>query len=126
MKKFNLEEIEISMGMFDFSVICVVGKYQNLGKYIQWKFEDKSFDPKNFDLNYECRGKFLFKIGYVGVIWIPRKPKTAREYATLSHECLHAVFYLFDWACLRINKETEEVMAHAVSHLITNILNKLK
>ena len=122
MKKFNLQEIVVSMGLFDFSVVCVIGNYKYLGKYIQWKFEDNNFDPENFDLEYECRGKCCFRRGYVPVIWIPRKPQTAREHATLAHECLHAVFHLFDWASLKSNRETEEVMAHSVAHLITNIL----
>lgn len=121
-KKFGLKEIKVSMGLFDFDVICVIGNYKNLGKYIQWKFEDKDFDPANFDLEYECRGKCCFRRGYVPVIWIPRKPKTAREHATLAHECLHAVFHLFEWANLPVNRDTEEVMTHAQAHLVTNFL----
>ena|SRR3990167_8016815 len=120
--KFNLKEIRIEMGLFDFDVVCVIGDYKNLGKYIQWKFEDDSFDPEDFDMKYECRGKCCFKKGYVPVIWIPKKPRTPREYATLAHEALHAVYHLFDWANLPMTRDTEEVMTHSMAHIINNIL----
>lgn len=122
-KRFGFKEISISMGLFDFDVVCVIGDYENITKYIQWKFENKDFEMID---DYEVRGKCFFCKGYVPVIWIPRKPRTPREYATLSHECIHAIFHLFNWAGMGINIETEELMTHSVGHLVNGILSKIK
>lgn len=123
-KEFNLDEVRVNMGMFDFSVLCVIGKYENLTPYIKWKFDDKEFNVQNFDVGYESLGKCLFRTGYVPVIWLPRKPRNAREHGTLAHECLHAVWHLFEWASIPITRDTEEVMTHALSHLVSSILKK--
>lgn len=121
MKKWKgITEREIHMGVFDFTVIVVVGDYKTACAYVLWKFEDKETDLEAFDMNYKPRGKCFFKQGCVPVIWIPKNPKTAREHATLAHECLHAVFHLFEWANIPLTRDTEEVMTHSMAHLITN------
>lgn len=68
------------------------------------------------------RGKCFFRGGYVPIIWIPKKPRTAREHATLAHECLHVIFHLFEWANIPITRDTEEVMTHSMAYLITNAI----
>lgn len=117
--KYGLKEIRISMGVFDFDVICVVGDLKKLEKYVCWKHEQNNFEVES---KYGTRGLCIHKVGWVPIIWIPKKPKTPREHATLAHECIHAVYCLFDWANLRANSETEEVMTHSTAHLITEIL----
>lgn len=116
----GITEKTIHMGAFDFSVIIVIGDYKTACAYVSWKFDDKETDLGSFDMGYIARGKCFFRQGYVPIIWIPRKPRTAREHATLAHECLHAVFHLFEWASLPITRDTEEVMTHSMSHLIAN------
>lgn len=125
-KALKLQEVRVKMGMFDFDVICIAGDYDKAAEYVAWKFEEKEFDAQESNKGYEPRGKCFFRTGYVPVVWIPKKPKTAREYATLSHECLHATMHLFDWAAVPTTPHTEEVMCHAMAHLITNILEGLK
>lgn len=125
-KKLGLQEISVHMGVFDFSVTCAVGDYKKINEYISWKFDDNNFNVESWDKGYLARGKCFFKTGYVPIIWIPRKPRTSREHATLAHECIHAVFHLFDWASIPISRDTEEVFAHSTAHLITTILNFLK
>lgn len=110
------------MGAFDFEVIVVVGDYKTTLAYVSWKFDDKDTDLEAFDQEYIPRGRCFFRRGYVPVIWIPRKPKTPREHATLAHESLHAVFHLFEWANLPLTRDTEEVMTHSMSHIITNAI----
>ena len=39
-KDFGLNEMRIDMGLFDFTILCVVGEYKKLEKYIQWKFQN--------------------------------------------------------------------------------------
>lgn len=121
----GLKEVRVHMGTFDFTVICCVGPYKSMSKYIAWKFEDEGFDVEGTNFGYAPRGKCFFRHGYVPVIWIPKKPSTVREHTTLSHECLHAVFHLFEWADLPLTRDTEEVMAHAQAHLTASILEKI-
>lgn len=117
----GITENMIDMGIFDFRVIVLVGDYKTACAYVNWKFKDKT-NLEEYDMNYIPRGKCFFRPGYVPVIWIPKKPKTSREHATLAHECLHAIFHLFEWASIPITRDTEEVMTHAMSHLITNAI----
>lgn len=124
-KKYGFKEKRINMGCFDFNVICIIGDYKNCGKYIQWKFDDKEFNAENWDMGYEPRGKVFFRRGYVPVLWIPRKPKTPREYATLSHESLHCVYHLFEWASIPMTRDTEEVVTHSMAHIINEVLSNL-
>ena len=109
------------MGLFDFSVVIVIGDYSKMGEYVKWKFEDKDFDPVKWDMNYIPRGKCFFRQGYVPIVWIPKKPRTSREHATFAHECLHSVFHLFEWASIPLTRETEEVMTHSLAHLVSKI-----
>ena len=118
----GITEKKIYMGTFDFNIIVVVGDYKTACAYVSWKFEDKDNDLKKFDVGYIPRGECFFRQGYAPVIWIPKKPKTAREHATLAHESLHAVFHLFEWADLPLTRDTEEVMTHAMSYIITNAI----
>ncbi len=120
-KEFGLVEKRIPMGLFDFTVLCVIGKYDGLESYIQWKFEDKDFSLRD---DYEPRGWCIYCPGYCPVIWIPKKPRNPREYATLAHECLHAVYHLFDWAGIKMTRDTEEVVTHSMAHIINSILKK--
>lgn len=126
-KQLGLQEIYVHMGTFDFAVYGIIGEYEKALEYVAWKFEDEKLpDANDLCRGYAPRGQCLFKRGYTPIIWVPRKPQTPREFATLSHECLHAVMHLFDWADIPTNSSTEEVMTHAMSHLITNILSKAK
>lgn len=112
----------VHMGIFDFSVIVLFGDYKTTLNYVAWKFHDKEgeVDINEANMNYAPRGECFFKRGYVPIIWIPKKPKTMREHATYAHECLHAIFHLFEWAGIPVTRDTEEVMTHAMAHLITN------
>ena len=122
MKKFNLREKHIHMGAFDFSVVVVFGDYKEACKFVLWKFDDKGTNLEALDKGHIPRGECLFRRGYIPIIWLPRKPKTAREHATLAHEALHAVWHMFEWASIPTNRDTEEVMAHSMAHIITNAL----
>ena len=110
------------MGAFDFTVITIIGDYKEALKYVRWKCDDMETDFESFDKNYLPAGKCFFREGYVPIIWIPRKPKTPREYGTLAHEALHAVYHMFDWANLPMTLDTEEVMTHSMTHIIANSL----
>lgn len=122
--QLGFKEIRLSMGLFDFDVICIIGAQKNADTYVNWKFETNEVDDIWENKGYEARGRCYYKAGYVPVIWIPRKPRTPREQATLAHECLHAVMHLYDWAGLTVSYQNEEVMCHAMAHLINSIMEK--
>lgn len=113
------------MGMYDFSIRCVIGEQEKALEYVAHIFEDTVEEMPDSNRGYEARGVCYFQTGYVPIIWLPRYPETSREYATLAHEAIHAVNHLFDWAATPLSKDTEETFAHAVAHVINNILEKM-
>lgn len=123
LEKLGLKEIEVHMGMFDFSINVVIGSYKNLEEYARFKLHDNEFNLASTDSDYLPRGKCLYKGGYRPIIWIPKKPRTSREFATLAHESLHAMYHVHRWAGFTLSDETEEVMTHGMAHIIFSILN---
>lgn len=118
-EQLGLHERAIHMGVFDFVVLFVTGDYKKVREYVHWRFENNELCLEEFDYGFTPRGECFYKKGSVPIIWVPKKPRSAREHATLAHECLHAVFHLFEWADLPLTRDTEEVMTHAMAHLIT-------
>lgn len=122
LKKLGFKEVPVHMGMFDFTINVVIGDYKSLTPYIQYKFDDPHFNTEHFDGGYECCGKTVYAHGYCPVIWIPRIPKTAREHATLAHECLHAMYHVHRWAGFPLDDSTEEIVTHGMAHIINEVL----
>lgn len=116
------------MGMFDFGVRFLVGDSDKTAQYIAWFWEDKEVEAwaNDSNLGYAARGKCFYKTGFVPIVWLPSIPKKPREYASLSHECIHALFHLFNWANVPIDESTEEVFSHAEGHLVNGFLEKIK
>jgi len=112
--------------MFDFSINVVIGKYEGLNEYVRYKFEDDYFDIKNSESVNGAYGWSIYCPGYCPIVWIPRYPKTPRQYGTLSHELFHAVCHMSRWANLDLTDNSEEVFAHALTHLITKVLESKK
>jgi hypothetical protein len=125
-KRFHLKEATVNMGLFDYSIVFVVGYLKYLEDYVKWKFDDKKFSLEKDGGGYGALGKCLNKKGFVPIVWVPKKPETPKEYGTLCHECIHAVASLFDWAGITVVGETEEVFAHSVSYLVGSFLTNYK
>lgn len=121
--RHGLKAIRVHFGTFDFSFICLAGPYVNVEKYVAWKFDDPGY---KVDCPYEPRGRVFFRQGYVPVLWIPRRPRTAREHGTLAHEVLHVVGFLMEWADITYAKNNDEIFCHAVGHAVTHILEGLR
>ena len=49
LKKIGLKEKHVHMGMFDFGINVVIGDYEGLTPYIQFKFDDKEFNTDAFE-----------------------------------------------------------------------------
>lgn len=121
--KLGLKEITVHFGAFDYDLICVVGPHKHVSKYVAGKNEqaDFSFDPTQY------RGALFHRAGYVPIIWLPRKPRTAVEHGALAHEVLHAVrIMLVDWAGMTLNEATDEAFCHALGTGVREILRALK
>lgn len=124
----GLKYQKVHMGLFDYSVVFITGDHAKAMEYCAWLFGDKELIEfeKSTSLAYPSRGQCLWQNGYVPVVWLPALPRTPRELATLSHECIHAIRHMFNWAGIPTDESTEEVYAHSVAHLITSYLEKNK
>ena len=118
MKKYKLH-----CGTFDVSYYLIVGKdFDKIEKFLKNNFHDD-----NYKLNLsEDNACFFSRFNYSPVVWIPKKPKTEREYGSFVHELLHLVFYvLTEWASVKHCDESEEVFTHLLSTVTTDCLKKL-
>lgn len=125
-KELNLDVLDTHMGLFDYTVRVCIGEHEKALQYIAHIFEDSYEEMPDGNRGYEARGICYHKTGYVPIIWIAKYPETPREIATFAHEAIHAVNHLFDWSATPTNRDTEEVFAHSVAHIINNVLEKLK
>ncbi len=120
--RLGLREVTVHFGTFDFEMICIAGPCTGVRDYVRWKH-----DLPDFEFNRGAgHGLFFFRRGYVPIIWIRRRPRTAREYGTLAHELIHVLQYmLVGWAGIHLNEDTDEVFAHAMGRAMTRILQEL-
>lgn len=123
LKRLGLKEIEVNMGMFDYSINVVIGDYAGLNEYVRFKLDDEEYDNAEYDKGFQPRGRCMYRPGFTPIIWIPRKPKTSREHATVAHESLHAMYHVVRWAGVPTDDSTEEVMTHGMAHIINTILS---
>lgn len=121
----GLKEIRVHFGTFDYVIICLVGSYKNVERYVAWKFEEKEIPISETQRQYGARGRFFYRIGFAPIIWIPKRPTTPREHATLAHEMLHAIQEMMDWAAIPFTFDTGEVFCHALAHGINTVLQEL-
>lgn len=120
----GLREIHVHMGMFDYGVNVAIGPIENLTPYVRYKLDDPEFGKGDDAPRVMARGRgwYIARQDFCPIIWIPRFPKTPREYGTLAHESIHAVSRMLEWASIPVNYDTEEVLTHATSHIVTTVL----
>lgn len=102
----------------EYKVIVVWGDM----KYIQKKAKSWHHDTLSDEaLDIESRrGICLYKKDSHPVIILPRKPKTAQEIGTLSHEAVHAIEDIF----MKIQQPTTgELFAHSVGAVVRKVLS---
>jgi len=121
-RSFGLKVKCIHFGMFDYSVSVVTGEYKYLQDYLRWKHDEPEYHLER----HPCGNKGLTLItpGYAPIIWLPKISKKTAVVATVSHECLHVVQSLFDWAGIPMNRSTDEVAGHALGYLVKEIFKK--
>ena len=119
----GLLELHVHMGMFDFGINVAIGPVENLTRYVRYKLEDEDFGKNDDAVRLtDGRGWYIARRGFCQIVWIPRFPRSPREYGTLAHESIHAVSRMMEWASIPSNYDTEEVLTHGVSHIVTSVL----
>lgn len=116
----GLRIIRVEMGVFNTWVRIAVGPKENIQAYIRWADRKPNWVFNDSDTGFQ--GMCIKTSGYAPVVWIPRRPRTPEEHATLAHECVHAAFYLMDWLGMEASQNTCEVMTHATGWLVKNAL----
>jgi hypothetical protein len=119
----RLREIRICLGMFDLGVCVVVGPFEDL-----WAFRAAKHNIEIEDATCPGNplGTTLYSHGRAPIIWIPRAPETPREFGTLAHEALHAIHFIMQETLgMPLTDETNEVYAHGVGFIVTQVLAEL-
>jgi hypothetical protein len=120
----RLKIFDIHMGCFDCTVRVVVGDFDLAERYVYWLYDK---DPPPEQNQGGVRGRFYSHQDRIPVIWIPRRPRTPREHATVAHEALHATWWVMhQWAGMPFSDDTEETFTHALGHLVNWILEGSK
>lgn len=110
-------------GSFDIDFHLVIGEHV---KEIVQTLKDMYGKNKKIKSSYFVdRGAFIAINGIPPIIWIPKVPSSAEEYAVLNHEVIHLVFYVMTWANIKINEETEEIFSHQMQYLSRMIYEKI-
>lgn len=123
-KRCGLKEYHIPFDVFNFVVVLVVGPIEGLEEYIRWKHDEPDFklSPQQFT---NAQGLTVYKRCNVPIIWLPRRPATAKEYGYLAHEMLHAVRHLTDYVGLGLSDDTEELFCYALAHGVETALHQM-
>lgn len=108
-----------------------VGTVEEFGKWMTFYFNQDE-DKKNFaqatqrwidngnygDASFHCNSECG-----EGVILIPQFPKNPKQIAALSHECLHATFFVMDESGIEYFRDTNnEAFTYLLEHLMRNAL----
>lgn len=121
-----MNKYKLHAGTYDFEYYLVIAHRSESKKILNFIHnicEDSSLE---YDFTDSC-GACFTRFNYKPVIWLPQKPKTPKEYATLAHECLHIVNYiLLRWVDIPLSMESEEAYTHLLGKIIKDILTKLQ
>ncbi len=118
-----LRRMRIHLGAFDFTLWAVVGEdHAAVLRFVAAKLEDETLVGGSFD---GCRGRVFLRDGYTPVLWIPRRPRTPREHATLAHEALHVTTVVMRWAGIPFGPDSEEAYAHVMAAIVAAVLERI-
>lgn len=111
-----MNEIVIPVLNKDFKVVFTWGEPEEVKKVL--KKYNYPVDEVTKD-HFRGRGICFDCGGCYPIIALPKFPKTSEEIATLAHEAVHAVDYIFE----TIGEENGgEVFAHSVSAIVEKVL----
>jgi len=118
-KKLGLMEYRYRPGVYNYTVIIIVGKEESVPAFIKG-MRDVVVDVP------DAKGICYVFDKYAPILWIPRNPKTPEELGTLAHEVVHIMSHFSVWIGTKINPETDELFAHFTSYLISQFLTDIK
>ncbi len=113
---------QVHLGVFDYSVHLAVGDRRVADRYVKWFHGTDRIVGSTED----SRGLCYYRVGYCPVVWIPEAPRTTRQIATATHECLHAVQHAMRWASIPASEDTDEIEAHTLGWVVKNLLDVAK
>lgn len=116
--KKRLRVIRVELGVYDTWVNAVIGPEKHLEAFVRWNCSQPAFTHELGG----AKGLCIKLPKYAPCIWVPKKPRTPQELATLAHECTHAAIYVAEWMSAPIDADTSELLCHTVSWLMEVIL----
>ena len=120
----RLREVRVHMGQFDFTIWAIIGPLEDAQKYVEWRLDCVLAEPDVGDVDGLC---FEGAPGKGPVIWLPRVPRSADDIGSLAHEACHAVREMMvDWAGMRLNRDSDEVLCHGVGHVVKTVLSSVR
>jgi len=115
-----MKEIIIPILNDEYKVIVCFGNQKYIKKILKAWGHDLQSTGVDL-LNDNRRGTTFNTNGCHPVIALPTEPKTASEIATLAHEAVHAIGYIFG---MIEQNAAEEVYAHSVGAIVRIVLEK--
>ena len=121
----KVKKFEIKAGTYPYTIrVIICRNIKTVVDYVnrkQYRKGSEKYKPSDFK---NSLGRFCRHDKYCPVIWIPKKPKTARQLCTVAHEVLHAVFANMEWFGITYNRNSEEAYTYLHVHLMEQFLNK--
>lgn len=124
-----LDELVVDFGMFDFECAVVMGPRTYLALYLSNNFDRSVSDMQEIVDEHITSKATVFKFvagGHAPVVWLPGHPKTPGEIAALAHEAFHVVCHMLQHFDTELAAASEETYAHAISHMVDEVLTRLK
>ena len=121
---------QIYIDVYKRSIFIFLGSHKEFKLWVQDYFKDDS-DYSDFARYVEDKesnnpqGTFWYNTNIgEGVIELKKFPKTAKEIATATHECLHAVFHILDYCGVEYNPNSSgESHTYLLEYIVANLLN---
>jgi hypothetical protein len=122
----------IDLCIYPYDIMFSVGESDN-----QFKRSTEAVLPDEFlpdlsedgisHLDCNCRGRtFHHLIGGQTIIRLPKRPVTAIEIGTLSHEIFHAVDFIFRRINMPLTDSSCEAYAYCIGYLTENFYRGIK
>lgn len=112
-KKFPLDIYKHGIGVFFGDFTLLTKKLNKLGFKSDFK-EEKDLSERSAGITFSLNTDDV-------IIWLPHKPKTDGEVATLVHEIYHATSFLLRSVGIEHTSDTEEVYAYTMEYIYFNI-----
>ncbi len=108
-----LHKVKVNILNTEYKAYVIWGKPKEAKDYINSYFES-DFELSEFS---DCRGKCFYRKGFHPTVWVNDKD---RFWATLAHEAIHAINYI--WEFVR-EENRDEVFAHSVGAIVWAVEN---